>query len=444
MNKNEQSIIALPDASLIILQVNKQLGIVKTILENERKNHLDKNKKSTFDLTSYADHYYSLGLNVTCISNERNQFNHLCKNLLKNPNHKYENYYEERQSKLEFSNLSWATCVGVGTVTNYDGLLVIDIDGCQDYSIVEQILDILEIEYNYEWIVESGSRKGFHIIIKSSRDYELKDSVVMTCKPNEKYNGKFEKIEFLWKTHIVLPPSLHISGNYYEFKSRNNPKSPPCNIKRFDLEKIINLFSDENVKYGSAYANTDDDIYLNSGNAKYNLKDYEGAILDYDKVIELSPDYADAFYNRGLAKYILKNYEDAIIDFTQAIQSNPNYTNAYNERGDAKYALEDYQGAILDYEKAIELNSDNENAYHNRGDAKYALEDYHGAILDYDKSIKLSPNNKDAYNNRGNVKFDLEDFKNAILDYNKAIELNDSEHIAYFLSGRAFLKMQMK
>ena len=79
------------------------------------------------------------------------------------------------------------------------------------------------------------------------------DPVVMTCKPNDKYNGKFEKIEFLWKTHTVLPPSLHMSGKHYEFINCHKPENPPLNVQRFELEKIVAQFSDTNVEYGSTY-----------------------------------------------------------------------------------------------------------------------------------------------------------------------------------------------
>ena len=55
----------------------------------------------------------------------------------------------------------------------------------------------------------------------------------------------------------------------------------------------------------SANAQTARD-YLSKGNSKISLKDLKGAIQDYDKTIELNPQYADAYFNRGFRRMALK------------------------------------------------------------------------------------------------------------------------------------------
>ena len=97
--------------------------------------------------------------------------------------------------------------------------------------------------------------------------------------------------------------------------------------------------------------------YYNRGVEKSDLKDYTGAISDYNKAIELNPDFASAYYNRGFAKDHLKNYNGAITDYNKAIQLNPDYAGAYYNRGNAKNHLQDKNGACLDWSKAGELGS---------------------------------------------------------------------------------------
>ena len=51
-----------------------------------------------------------------------------------------------------------------------------------------------------------------------------------------------------------------------------------------------------------ACANPLANISYNSGVDKYEQGDYQGAIADYTKAIEINPKFALAYFNRGLAK----------------------------------------------------------------------------------------------------------------------------------------------
>ena len=45
--------------------------------------------------------------------------------------------------------------------------------------------------------------------------------------------------------------------------------------------------------------------------------------MDYDRAIEIRPDYANAYYNRGAAKHKLGNKRGAKADRKRAIELNP-------------------------------------------------------------------------------------------------------------------------
>jgi tetratricopeptide (TPR) repeat protein len=63
--------------------------------------------------------------------------------------------------------------------------------------------------------------------------------------------------------------------------------------------------------------------YNNRGIAYRRLKQYERAIHDYNKAIELNPEFAGAYYNRGLAYYDLKQYEKEQEDYEKALEFDP-------------------------------------------------------------------------------------------------------------------------
>jgi tetratricopeptide (TPR) repeat protein len=89
----------------------------------------------------------------------------------------------------------------------------------------------------------------------------------------------------------------------------------------------------------------------------YGMKDlYDQAIPDYNKAIELKPDYAGAYINRGIAYYFKRFFDQAIADFTKGIGLKPDADYAYTFRGLAYEKLGQRNQAISDYRAALRLN----------------------------------------------------------------------------------------
>ena len=62
-----------------------------------------------------------------------------------------------------------------------------------------------------------------------------------------------------------------------------------------------------------------------------------------------------AYMNRGIGYYDKGDYDRAIADYDKAIELNPKLAPAYNDRGNVYSAKGDYDRAIADFDKAIEL-----------------------------------------------------------------------------------------
>ena len=98
--------------------------------------------------------------------------------------------------------------------------------------------------------------------------------------------------------------------------------------------------------------------YHDHGLDKYDAGNYQGAIADFNKAIEIDPQNADAYYYRAYAKGQLKDYQGAIADFTKTIEINPQDANAYMNRGYAREFTNDRKGACLDWRKAVDLGNE--------------------------------------------------------------------------------------
>lgn len=83
--------------------------------------------------------------------------------------------------------------------------------------------------------------------------------------------------------------------------------------------------------------------------------DYDKAILDYTKVIEIDSTYSTAHFNLGVLRYELRVIDLALLDFSRAIKCNPKYAEAYYMRGLCEESKSLDKEAIADFEYALSL-----------------------------------------------------------------------------------------
>lgn len=220
--------------------------------------------------------------------------------------------------------------------------------------------------------------------------------------------------------------------------------------------------------------------YLRSGMEKAFLGNYEEAIRDFSNSIQLYSDKtdfynkADAYYNRGTLMAILMDFNGAIADLTKAIELDPNYARLYYQRAICRQALQDFNGSLTDYNKVLSLSynyslkqkeakvgasisvDDNPKrfkldnlsladirvlSYSNRGTIKQIFKDFLGAISDFNKAIEINPNDAELYFNKAISYESLKDYNNAISSYNMAVELNPNYTNAYI--NRSILKEKL-
>lgn len=163
------------------------------------------------------------------------------------------------------------------------------------------------------------------------------------------------------------------------------------------------------------------------GMAQYSSGDYAGAIASYTEAIRLVPGAAVLYLNRANAYLYTPNFNAAMADANKALELKVDRAeDAYTIRGTARAGLGDYHGAIADCNQALKLNPKNALAYNNRANNKLRLRDYSGALSDCNRSIALGPNSALPYYNRGFALTNLGDQAGALADWMKAVQLQAS------------------
>ena len=107
-------------------------------------------------------------------------------------------------------------------------------------------------------------------------------------------------------------------------------------------------------------------VYLLSGEVHRSRREYDWAIEEYNKVIEMNPDNVD--------------YDRAIEDYSKTIQLNPDYADAYYNRGLSFEGKGASDRAIEDFTKVIQLDPNDAGAYFNRVLAAHDKDDMTEAI----------------------------------------------------------------
>jgi len=162
-----------------------------------------------------------------------------------------------------------------------------------------------------------------------------------------------------------------------------------------------------------------------------NQKNFDKAVINYKKSIEINPDYAEGHNNLGSALYKLGKFNESIDSYQRAIKIKPNFTEAYNNLGLAFEELGKFNESIDSYQRAIKINPEYAEAYNNLGITFKMTGKFNESIDSYQRAIKINPEYAEAYNNLGNVYNINEKVDEAILSYKKAIKIDANFAEAY-------------
>ena len=209
---------------------------------------------------------------------------------------------------------------------------------------------------------------------------------------------------------------------------------------------IIKLLCHEQIDepFAKAFINNDETLYhlkniveedlkqdewdyiesSNPENDKYFNERYE----ELTKYINENPNDPEGYFNRGYMQscYDVEN-EVVLSDYDKAIELNPNYIDAIRCQMYLFEQMGEYEKTIYNCSKLVELESvwDNYCLY-----IRYLVDyanDYQKALEICNKAFKLFEPDAQMYAQRGGVFYHMNEYDKAIADYKKAIELDSEE-----------------
>ena len=97
--------------------------------------------------------------------------------------------------------------------------------------------------------------------------------------------------------------------------------------------------------------------------------DVRAALANYDKAIELYPEYIDAWIRKGITLFNEKEFFDAENCLNRAVSLRPSEFKALYNRGKLRLQTENIEGALSDLDKATSLKPEHAGAHELFGDA---------------------------------------------------------------------------
>lgn len=147
--------------------------------------------------------------------------------------------------------------------------------------------------------------------------------------------------------------------------------------------------------------------YERRGYVNYILRNYEDAVYDFSKSIDINPNNGDPYLGRALVHIAQDKVREALPDLEKAIKQSiplqPNYWKARRIKGECHLQLEEYEQAIFELKLFTrrQFASDNPNyamrkrAFSHYGQALLAKGNYDDAIKAFDQAIDLQGDRDD-------------------------------------------------
>lgn len=179
--------------------------------------------------------------------------------------------------------------------------------------------------------------------------------------------------------------------------------------------------------------------YNNRGLALSDGGNYDEALKDFNKAIELDPLFYEAYANRGTVFEKTGRFNEALADFEKSISLNP-YYKIYFARAIVFEKQGLFEKARLDYHRAVAMNPAFFEGFVRLGIIYGRLGSFEKAIENFNEAIKINPNYPWAYGNRGFAFFLTGHYEAALEDLNTAIRLNSRFTEAYTNRGKVYLK----
>lgn len=302
-----------------------------------------------------------------------------------------------------------------------------------------------EPELSSAYFMRSDLYRRDGALAKSEADYR-KGMAVAKTKPSESVGVPTEEsftpedVANRFNALVTIDNSTDIDGEYNNQAIRGRVQDRSADIEIAPIVELSYYSAPTELSDNTYYIKEVDDInaarmlrYIimaainpPSMSETSMVNRHFESIEYYNSYLSTHQPRAIDYIGRAMDFLTVRNYDSAIADIDRALELTPDQPVAYLIRAQANYRNRPQEGqaaalgtGALD-PRQVQLKS---------------------ALADLDRVVELSPRMAVAWYNKGNVLFDLGDYTSAIAAYGRAIELEPGMGQAYYNRGYVYLKL---
>lgn len=210
--------------------------------------------------------------------------------------------------------------------------------------------------------------------------------------------------------------------------------------KNNKITQALNVLDDKFIDSSNFY------VHFLYGKCYSDLYKFNDAVKSFTKVIELNPDYDEAYILRAKSNGNLGLWNKTLADYEFLKKKYPNSEKYYFLTSLYKINTKDYQGALKDTDKAIELSGREQSyLYANKAWIYYEMGDYDKSKGFLEKALKLDKFDQYANELVVFLAYENNDYKSVIKYSNISMKkaLCDN-YAALSIRAKAFYKLGNK
>ncbi len=165
-------------------------------------------------------------------------------------------------------------------------------------------------------------------------------------------------------------------------------------------------------------------VFILRADSLHNSEQFDKAVLEYTKAMEIDGNVADAYVGRGVSLTAQDALEAAQQDFVRALEIEPNDAHARVKLAIVLTMRRNYKAAISELGKALLVDPKNAEAYLRAGNVHYFMKEYPKALENYNLAVKADPLDPNALNGLGLGYFSLKRQPEALENFSRAIAVN--------------------